>query len=79
MQHKKQHYIPLCYLKWFSPDGKSLYTYDKKASMMSVCCEDNLYTISDEFVAKNNAEAGTAAINSLTIEQDFFPKILSLI
>lgn len=80
MQHKKQHYIPRCYLKWFSPDGKSLYTYDKKASkkyqasMMSVCCQDNLYTISDEFVAKNNAEAGTAAINSLTIEQDFFSK-----
>ena len=79
-QTKKQHYIPRCYLKWFSSDGKSIYAYDKKLSkaydapMMSVCFENNLYTISDEFVARNNAEAGTSAINRLTIERDFFSK-----
>lgn len=39
--------------------------------MMSVCFENNLYTISDEFVARNNAEAGTSEINRLTIERDF--------
>lgn len=80
MQNNKQHYVPRCYLKWFSPDGRSLYTYDKKAaknyqaSMMSVCCEDNLYTISDEFVSRNNAETETTVINRLTIEHDFFSK-----
>lgn len=79
-QTKKQHYIPRCYLKWFSSDGKSIHTYDKKlskkydASLMSVCFEKDLYTISDEFVAKNNAEAGTSTINRQTIEKDFFSK-----
>lgn len=79
-QTKKQHYIPRCYLKWFSSDGKSIHTYDKKLSkkydapMMSVCFERDLYTISDEFVARNNAEAGTSSINRLTIEKDFFSK-----
>lgn len=79
-QTKRQHYIPRCYLKWFSANGKSIYTYDKKLSkaydapMMSVCFENNLYTISDEFVARNNAEAGTSEINRLTIERDFFSK-----
>ncbi len=79
-QTKRQHYISRCYLKWFSANGKSIYTYDKKLSkaygapMMSVCFENNLYTISDEFVARNNAEAGTSEINRLTIERDFFSK-----
>ena len=79
-QTKRQHYIPRCYLKWFSANGKSIYTYDKKLSkaydapMMSVCFENNLYTISDEFVARNNAESGTSEINRLTIERDFFSK-----
>ena len=41
---------------------------------MSVCFEKDLYTISDEFVAKNNAEAGTSTINRQTIEKDFFSK-----
>jgi len=77
-QAKRQHYVPRCYLKWFSSDGKSIHTYDKKLSkaydapMMSVCFEKDLYTISDEFVAKNNSEDGTSAINRLSIEKDFF-------
>lgn len=80
MQRIKQHYVPRCYLKWFSPDGGSLHTYDKKiskkyqASMMAVCCMDNLYTISDKFVAKNNAAASDSTVNRLTIEHDFFSK-----
>lgn len=42
----KQHYIPRCYLKRFSDNDKSIFTYDKQqskaypASMMSVCCEE---------------------------------------
>ena len=79
-QTKRQHYVPRCYLKWFSSDGKSIHTYDKKlsrqydAAMMAVCFENDLYTISDEFVAKNNSEPGTSTINRLSIEKDFFSK-----
>ena len=46
-------------LKRFSENEKSICTYDKihckryNASLMSVCCEDDLYTISDNYV-KNN-------------------------
>lgn len=45
----KQHYIPRCYLKQFSDNPKSVYTYDKisskayRASLMSVCCKDDIY------------------------------------
>lgn len=45
----KQHFIPRCYLKQFSGNSKSVYTYDKisskayRASLMSVCCEDDIY------------------------------------
>lgn len=48
----KQHYIPRCYLKRFSNNERSIFTYDKcksesyNASLMSVCCEDNLYSLS---------------------------------
>lgn len=73
----KQHYIPRCYLKRFSKNEKCIYTYDKihskryNASLMSVCCEDDLYTISDNYV-KNNNEEGKCMINGLSIETDHF-------
>lgn len=79
-QTKRQHYIPRCYLKRFSSDAKSVYAYDKKlsktyqTSIMSVCYENNIYTISDEFISRNNAEKGASKINSQTIEHDFFSK-----
>ncbi len=47
----KQHYIPRCYLRRFSDNDKSIFTYDKQqsksylASMMSVCFEDNMYSM----------------------------------
>ena len=59
----KQHYIPRCYLRRFSDNEKSIYTYDKvnaksyNASLMSVCCEEDLYTLSDEYVKKCREEA----------------------
>lgn len=73
----KQHYIPRCYLKRFSENDKSIYTYDKihckkyNASLMSVCCEDDLYTISDNYVRKNNEESDSE-INRLSLERDHF-------
>jgi hypothetical protein len=74
----KQHYIPRCYLKRFSDNEKSIYTYDKKASksyqasMMAVCCEKDIYTLSDEYVKKSREEAKGKPINNLTIEKDHF-------
>ena len=73
----KQHYIPRCYLKQFSDNPKSVYTYDKisskayRASLMSVCCEDDIYTFSEEFVQRNKEE-GNCTINRLSIETDHF-------
>lgn len=73
----KQHYIPRCYLRQFSNNKKSIYTYDKQhskkynASLMSVCCEDDIYTFSEEFV-KRNKEEGNCTINRLSIETDHF-------
>lgn len=75
----KQHYIPRCYLKRFSDNERSIFTYDKlsckqyNASMMSVCCEDDLYTMSDEYVRSNN-EKGKSTIDKLSIENDHFAK-----
>lgn len=75
----KQHYIPRCYLRRFSDNEKSIYTYDKlscrkyNASMMSVCCGDDLYTMSDEYVRSNN-EVGKSTIDKLSIESKHFAK-----
>ena len=59
----KQHYIPRCYLKRFSDNEKSIHAFDKahnksyRASLMSVCCEEDLYTLSDEYVKKSRDES----------------------
>ncbi len=75
----KQHYVPRCYLKRFSDKEKCIHTYDKlscrkyDASMMSVCCEDDLYTMSDGYVRSNNEE-GKSTIDKLSIESEYFAK-----
>jgi len=73
----KQHYIPRCYLKRFSDNDKSIFTYDKQqskaypANMMSVCCEDDMYSISDSYIEKNNEETGSH-LNRLSLEHSHF-------
>ncbi|MBQ8422443.1 MAG: DUF4238 domain-containing protein [Bacteroidales bacterium] len=75
----KQHYIPRCYLRRFSDNDKSIYAYDKissksyRASLMSVCCHEDMYTLSDEYVNKTKVETG-GEINNLSIEKDLFAK-----
>lgn len=75
----KQHYIPRCYLRIFSDNDKSIHAYDKlccksyRASLMSVCCKEDMYTLSDEYVNRTKAETGSD-INNLSIEKDLFAK-----
>ena len=42
---------------------------------MSVCCVDDLYTLSDDYV-KNNNKADESVINNLSIESDHFAHIV---
>lgn len=64
-------------MRRFSDNERSINTYDKihckkyNASLMSVCCEDDLYTISEKYVKENN-EKGESEINQLTLETDHF-------
>lgn len=75
----KQHYIPRCYLKRFSNNERSIHTYDKTTSksynapLMSVCCEEDMYTLSDEYV-KRCWEENHQEINNLTIEKEHFAR-----
>lgn len=69
----RQHFIPRCYLRRFSENGNSIMTYDKinskiyNASLMSVCCINDLYKISEDYVNECGNE-----INELSIEKDYF-------
>lgn len=64
-------------MKRFSDNERSIHTYDKihckkyNASLMSVCCEDDLYTMSEEYVKESN-ERGDGVINRFTLETDHF-------
>lgn len=79
MGQTKQHYIPQCYLHRFTDDGIHINTYDKVSSkeyrvpVSTVCCINDLYTLSDEFVEQNNKENG-GNINKFSIEKDLFSK-----
>ena len=65
--------------KRFSDNEKSIFTYDKQqskaypASMMSVCCEDDMYSISDSYIENTNKETGSH-FNRLTLEHNHFAK-----
>ena len=70
--HKKQHYIPQCYLKMFSDNNTHIWAYDKISKksygvlISDVCTANNFYTISDSFIKENNK------LNPFTIEENFF-------
>ncbi len=73
----KQHYIPRCYLRRFSNHERSIFTYDKinsksyKAPIMSVCFENDIYTISNSYIEDSKNEHGIN-LNKLSIESDYF-------
>lgn len=69
--NKKQHYIPQCYLRCFSPNSKSIYVYDKiesksyRAAIHSVACEDYFYRIPEKYIVQNK---------SCNLNRDFYEK-----
>lgn len=73
----KQHFIPKCYLRRFSPQKKCMFSYDKIAStprvpsIDSVCQEVNLYTISESF-RKENKEKSNYDLDVNYLEKEFF-------
>lgn len=79
MGQTKQHYIPQCYLRRFTDDDVHINTYDKvnskqyRVPVSTVCCINDLYTLSDEYVEQSNKENG-GNINKLSIEKDLFSK-----
>ena len=68
-------------MRKFSNNDKCIYAYDKQhskkyqASLMSVCFEDDLYSISNDYLERNKAENGSK-INRLSIESDHFAKMI---
>ena len=75
----KQHYIPRCYLRRFSDNEKCIHTYDKihckkyNANIFSVCCEKDMYTLSDAYVMRCREENGQE-IDNLVIEKQHFAR-----
>lgn len=73
----KQHFIPKCYLRRFTPQRKCMFAYDKIASSQrvpsidSVCQEVNLYAISEQF-RKENKEKMNYDLNVNFLEKEIF-------
>jgi alpha-mannosidase len=61
-KNKNQHYIPVCYLKSFSADGRSIHVYDKSlkknytSSLKSIAQIDNLYDFPAQYISKGAPE-----------------------
>jgi len=72
--NKSQHYIPVCYLKNFSENGKFVYVYNKNTSkyypnsVEGLFCKDDFYRIPTESIPDNLKDR----IDPLWIERVFF-------
>lgn len=72
----KQHYIPVCYLKNFTLDGKSFFIYSKanpnkifSQSIFNIACEDKFYdVVNSEFQKETGLDYNT-------LEKDFSLKL----
>ncbi len=75
-EHTKHHYIPQCYLRNFSPDGRSIWAYDKvksdnniySSAIDNICFIDEFYSLPDGRMNKYREERK----NQLFIECDYF-------
>lgn len=74
--HVKQHFVPECYLRGFSQNGRNLSVYDKEISKSygqsfdKICYEENLYRIDEKFISTDGNEASDPNF----YEVDFFAK-----
>ena len=74
-EHTRHHYIPQCYLRNFTEDGKCVWVYDKARSksyhtaISSICYKDDFYKIEKESLPQTDEK-----INGLTIETVFFAR-----
>ena len=76
-EHKRHHYVPVCYLKQFTYEkGSITHIYDKKTdkifpqNIKDICCKDYFYRLSNEYLESQNEDL----LNPLSIELDFFAK-----
>jgi len=73
-EHTRHHYMPQCYLRNFSNNGKNLYTYDKVSStsyhakIEDRCIIDDFYRLSEGYIKENPQDEG----KELFIECDYF-------
>ena len=74
--HVKQHFIPVCYLRGFSRNDKTLYVYDKQISMTyckaieKIGYADNLYRIDKKYLNKETNDP----IDENYYETEYFAK-----
>ena len=69
-QHKRHHYVPQCYLKNFTSNGKSLWVYNKlkndnkiyRQAISNICCKDDFYSLEG------------ICFDKLLIEKEYFSK-----
>lgn len=69
----RHHYIPQCYLRYFSSNGKSVFVYNKNRgiypqSISKVACEKEFYTLSESVINSLKEEE----ISSDSLEKEFF-------
>lgn len=69
-ENKRHHYVPQCYLKNFTSNGKSLWVYNKQKAenkiyqqaISNICCKDDFYSLEGIYS------------NKLLIEKEYFSK-----
>jgi len=74
--HVKQHFIPVCYLRGFSGNDKTIYVYDKKMSkaygkaIEHIGYADHLYRIDKKYINKEAADK----VDENFYETEYFAK-----
>jgi hypothetical protein len=85
IKNKKQHYVPRCYLRGFSNNGKGIFTYNKslersfQIGIKDACQIDDFYKIHRKFVDEPDYHITTdelqALIEKVTRMQDVVERI----
>lgn len=75
MEHKKHHYVPVCYLKQFAYEKDNIvHVYDKitnksfSKNIKDICYENDFYSLSYRYLNSQK----NMSLNPLSIEEDYF-------